>query len=218
MKIKGKVGAGGGGDRVEQEAMAEGTYPARLVQIIHMGTQPQRPFKGQPKPDADSLMTTYEFLDEFVKDEAGNDVEDKPRWLSEDFPLKSLDLDKAKSTARYKALDPDIEHDGDWVALVGAPVMVQVGSYKNREGKVRNKILSTAPMRAKDAKNAPELVNPPKIFSVLEPDMEILGSLPQWIQDLLTASPEFKVATGQASKATAQEVETEEEDDDDSAW
>ena len=216
MKIKGTAGAGAGGDRVEQEPMADGTYPARLVQVIHMGTQPQRPFKGQPKPDADTLMTTYEFLDEFILDEEGNEVEDKPRWLSEDFPLKSTNVDLATSTKRYKVLDPEDEHDGDWAAVIADPCMVTVGSYKTREGKVRNKILSTAPMRAKDAKNAPELKNPPKLFSVLDPDMEVLGSLPKWIQDKINEAPEMK---GE-NKAPKEEPEgnAQEEEEDNGDW
>ena len=213
MKIAAKPYSGSN-DRVEQEPMAEGTYPARLVQVIHMGTQEQRPFKGQPKPDEDTIMTTYEFLDEFVKDENGEDVEGKPRWLSEDFPFKPVQLEKAKSSIRYKVLDPDNKYDGDWSSVIGAPCMVTVGSYKTREGKVRNKILSTAPMRAKDAKTAPELKNPPKLFSVLAPDMEVLGSLPKWIQDKVNNSPEMKGTPAKKQEKYEGPVEQEDAEDD----
>ena len=65
----------GGNNRVEQEPMDAGTYPARIVQVLDMGVQEQQPFKGEPKPPVQELMVTYEFADEFIKDEEGNDVE-----------------------------------------------------------------------------------------------------------------------------------------------
>lgn len=72
--------AAGGSDRVAQEVLEPGVYPARLVQLIDLGVQPQRPFQGKDKPPAQEIMITYEFTDEFLKDEDGNEIEDKPRW------------------------------------------------------------------------------------------------------------------------------------------
>src|SRR5574341_1285327 len=75
-----------------------GVYPTRLVQLIDLGLQPQRPYQGKEKPPAHEIMMTYEFVDEFLKDENDEDIEDKPRWYSETLPLYSLEADKAKST------------------------------------------------------------------------------------------------------------------------
>lgn len=161
-----------------------GTYPARIVQIISLGVQEQDPYKGEPKPPQPMLHITYEILDEFLKDEDGNDIADKPRWISEDFALYNLDSDLAKSTKRYLAIDPTREFGGDWGQLGGAPVMlniIQKASKKNAEI-VYNNVTNASSMRAKEAEKAPELVNPVKIFDVDEPDMEIFGSLPEWLQ------------------------------------
>ncbi|MGJ8839468.1 phage replication initiation protein, NGO0469 family, partial [Salmonella enterica subsp. enterica serovar Kentucky] len=170
-------------------------YPCRIVQVIDLGLQPQRAWEGQEKPPAQSLMVTYEFTDEFMKDDEGNDILDKPRWLSEEFPLRSLDSDLAKSTKRYKALDPNEDHDGDWSALVGMPCMVTVvnteGKGKNA-GRTFNNIGGVSAMRSRDAERTAELVNPPKILDLDEPDMEIFNSLPEWLQDKIKANLEFK--------------------------
>jgi len=112
--------------RTPVEPLEPGTYPARVVQIIACGLQEQRPYKGEPKPPVQELHVTYEFLDEFLKDEDGNEIEDKPRWLSETFGFHSLDSDLAKSTKRYFALDPEKEYGGDWSQLLGAPCMVTI--------------------------------------------------------------------------------------------
>jgi len=175
----------------QQAAMDAGTYPARLVQVIDLGVQEQRPFKGEAKPPAHEVMWTYEFLDEFCKDENGEDQEDKPRWLSESFPLRSLEADLAKSTKRYYALDPEEVHEGDHTRLVGEPCMVTINQYESK-GVVRNGVSSVAAMRPKEAAKAPELANEPKVFVIDEPDLEIFKSLPDWLQDKIKSGLEFK--------------------------
>lgn len=170
--------------------MEAGTYPARLVQIIDLGVQPQE-YKGEEKAPKVELMTTYEFLDEFLPDEDGNPNEEKPRWLSETFALNNLDSDKAKSTLRYYALDPNEEHDGEWPELINTPAMVTVVEWKKGE-KQGNNIASTSAMRSKDAAKAPPLVNPPKIFLMDNPDVEIFLSLPDWVQDKIKGGLEYE--------------------------
>lgn len=174
----------------QQEAMEAGTYPARVVQVIDFGVQEQRAYKGVAKPPAQMVYLTYEFLDEFCKDENGEDQEDKPRWLSEQFALLSLEADLATSTKRYKALDPDENFGGDFTLLVDAPCMVTINQYESK-GVMRNGVSSVAPMRPKEAAKAPELVNPPKVFLIDQPDLEIFKSLPEWMQEKIKEGLEF---------------------------
>lgn len=161
-----------------------GTYPARLVQVIDLGLQPQQPFQGQEKPPANELMLTYEFLDEFLKDEDGEDDPKKPRWYSETMPLHSLEADKAKSTKRYYAIDPNEDHEGDWAKMLGTPCMVTL-VHKPRKGDPDNpyvNIAAVSSMRPKEAAKAPVLVNEPKAFDLDTPDLDIFFSLPEWLQ------------------------------------
>lgn len=211
-----KVQGGGGG--VTQEALEEGTYPCRVVQVLDLGLQPQRPYQGQEKPPAHEIMVTYEFLDEFCVDEDGNELKDKPRWLSETFPLHNLKADKAKSTKRYMAIDPDCKFGGDFSQLVGSPCMVTVVQNPGKgvnAGKVYTNIQSVATMRGKDAAKAAELVNPPKTFDLEEPDLEILGSLPDWLQDKIKGNLEFEGSVLQKALGSAPESQQEEEESND---
>jgi hypothetical protein len=173
---------GGNANKVEQPVMEAGTYPARLVQVIDFGLQPQRAFKGDPKPPAHEISTTYEFVDCFMVDEKGNDIEDKPRWVSESFPLRNIMAELATSTKRAKALDPEGIHNGDWPAMLGSPVNVTVVINESK-GKFYTNIASTATMRAKDAQKCPELKNDTKFFDLSEPDLEVFNSLPEWIRE-----------------------------------
>lgn len=176
------------------EPLEIGTYPARVVQIISLGLQKQNPYKGEEKEPKDELYVTYELLDEFLKDEDGEDILDKPRWLSETFTMNSLDSDLAKSTKRYVALDPDFKNDGDWSGLLGAPCMITVvqneGKGKNA-GTIYNNIASVQSMRAKEAAKAPDLVNEGKVFDIDEPDMEVFFSLPKFLQDKMKENLDY---------------------------
>jgi len=216
-----KVPMGGGNKGPQQEPIEAGTYPCRVVQVLDLGLQPQRPYQGEEKPPAHEIMITYEFVDEFCLDEEGNEQEDKPRWLSETMPLRNLDSDMAKSTKRYNALDPNDDLDGDFLGLVNTPCMVTVS---NREGtgkfagKVYTNITNVSTMRPKEAAKCPELVNPHKVFELEEPDVEVLGSLPQWLQDKIKANLEFAgsnleaALSGEAPKKEEPEEEQEEEE------
>lgn len=170
-----------------------GTYPARVTQIISLGLQKQNPYKGEEKPPRHELYLTYELLDEFLKDEDGEDIEDKPRWLSESFTMNSLDSDLAKSTKRYLALDPDLKYDGDWSKLTGAPCMVTLVQAQSKKDKdvIYNNISSVQTMRAKEAAKAPDLKNEPKVFDIDDPDVEVFLSFPTWLQDRIKANLEF---------------------------
>ena len=184
-----------GGNTSRPPALEPGAYPARLVQVILLGIQKQNPYQGQEKPPTLEMMLTYEFLDEFMKDEDGDDITDKPRWLSETLPLHNLAADKAKSTKRYYALDPNDEHDGDWSELVTKPCIVNVinkeGTGKNA-GRVYENISNVSAMRPKEAAKAPELVNPTKVFDFYNPDMEVFNALPEWLQNKMKEAVDFE--------------------------
>lgn len=175
-------------------ALEEGSYPARLVQLINMGIQPSRPFKGEEKPPRLTVRVTYELLDEFLKDEDGLDMEDKPRWLSEEFAFMSLKQDKATSTKRYYALDPEDKADGDWSQLLAAPCMVTVvAEADKRPGMdiIYNKVGSISAMRPKEAAKAPGLVNPTLLWDFYSPDIEVFKNFPEWLQTKIQSAVDY---------------------------
>jgi hypothetical protein len=219
-----KIPSAGTGNTNPQEPMEAGTYPCRIVQVLDLGLQAQRPYQGQEKPPAQMIMVTYEFTDEFMKDEDGKDMEDKPRWLSEEFPLYNLNQDKAKSTKRYLALDADKVHEGDWTQLVGQACNVTVVNNVGKgahEGKTFTNIASVASMRSKDADRTAPLVNDPKTFNLEDPSIEIFNSLPDWLQEKIKGNLNFKGSALDNRLSGAPETEpsdTAEEPQKNPAW
>lgn len=178
-------------NRVEQPIIEADVYPARLVQIIDLGLQPQRAYQGQEKPPANEIMLTYELVECFMVGEDGQEIEDKPRWISETLPFYGLHADKAKSTQRYKALDPNEEHEGDFGELITYPCNVTI--VNNQKGdKVYTNVANVAAMSAKKAANLPGLKNDPKLFDLDNPDMEVFNSLPEWIREKIKGNLNFK--------------------------
>lgn len=203
------------------DPMEPGAYPARVVQVLDLGLQKQQAWEGQEKPPKQMIYVTYEMADEFLKDEDGKDIEDKPRWLSEEFALHSLDSDMATSTKRYYAIDSTNKFGGDWTKVVGEPCTVNVvNKKKKKDGTVYNKVGSVSSMRPKDAENLPKLVNPPKIFDMDDPDMEIFGSLPAWLQDKMKGNLDFdgsaleKALSGSTDKVKDEEPEPKKDPED----
>lgn len=181
-------------NRKRPDPLEPGSYPARLVQIVGLGIQPGKEYKGETKPPRLTIRLTYEFLDEFLKDEDGNDIADKPRWLSEELPFLSLKADRAKSTKRYYALDPDDKADGDWAKLISAPCILNIiNETDKRPGNntVYEKISNVSTMRPKEAAKAPELVNPPLVWDFYDPDVEVFKNFPDWIQEKIKGAVDY---------------------------
>lgn len=172
-----------------------GSYPAQLLSVIDLGIQPQS-FKGEEKKPQREIMLWYELADEFLKDENGEDNPEKPRVLSERFPLYPLSSERAKSTQRYSVMDPQIEHDGDFSMLVGVPVMLTVIQNPSRKnpGVIYNNIAGIAPMRAKEADKMPELVNDSMVFDLEDPDIEKWGRLHEWVQNIIKGGIGFNTS------------------------
>ena len=189
MALKGKAN---NSNRVEYEPIPADTHAARIVGLIDIGVQPQKPWGDKEKPPVNKVVFIYEFLDLFVEDEDGNPDEEKPRWQSEILPFYTPDAEKSKIAQRYHALDPSGHFDGDYAKLVGLPALVTVTHNPKDGGGVWVNIEQVSGMPATFAKSAAELKNEPLIFDMDEPDMEAFDRIPQWIKKIITDALNYK--------------------------
>lgn len=187
MGLNAKTAAGSGG---RYDPLEPGSYPARLVQIVDLGRQ-VRSFQGEVKEPNQEIQLTYELSDEFLLDQDGEAIKDKPRWVSERMFLFNLDNDRAKSTMRYNALDPSGAADGEFTTLLGTAVDLTIVQNPGKNGKVYEKVEHVAPMRAKSAEKLPDLVNEARVFDLDEPDMSMFIKFPKWIKDTITDNLDF---------------------------
>lgn len=182
---------------IEQPAIDAGVYPARLVQIIDFGLQPQRPYQGVDKKPANEINLTYELTDSFMVDKDGKELPDKPRWIGETLPWYGPAVEKSKSAQRYKALDPNNIFNGDISQCVDTPVNVTIVLNESK-GKSYANVAAIAAMRPKDAQKCPDLVNPSKVFDLDAPDLKMFYSFPEWIQTKIQGNLEYSGSKLQA--------------------
>jgi hypothetical protein len=194
----------GDSSKFQKEVLAPNGYPARVVGLTFVGVQNQRPYMGQAKPPADELRITYELSHEFMKDEDGKVLEDKPRWLTETIPFKSLKLDKAKSSKRYAVLDPTGASGGEWQQLLGAPCTVVVTNNAGKgkhEGKVFENIGDVTPkfvnpIPGQAPYEQPELINPTSYYDLNDTDctLEDFRALPEFVQEIIMGANDYSAS------------------------
>lgn len=201
MALKAKrVKFSGGKGKLQSPLLDTDNYPARLVQVLELGMQ-QNYF--DPEKINHEVMLTYELDGEFCLDEAGEPVTDKPRWIGETINMIDLPDDmelndiyndqfrgKAKMVTRARAFDPKGTMEFDFTEMLGGACAVTVIQKKKKDGTLKNEVGNvTAPMRGMQVA---ELINPVKLFTLDDPDMEVFKSIPEWIQEKIKGNLEFK--------------------------
>lgn len=188
-----KATSSGNKNFVAQPNLEPGGYPARVARIYDLGVQNQRPYKGDPKPPCHEIMLVQELVDAFMVDDKGNELEDKPRWITQRFKIYPLTVENANSTALYKALDPKLVHDGDWAKLVGAPsTATVVNNYDPKTQRTYDNIANLTAVRPKEAASMEGLKNEGFFFSLDTPDMEYWAKIPAFVQDIMKGNINFK--------------------------
>lgn len=201
---------------VKQEPLEEAAYPARLVQVIDLGMHPvgkwneaTRKFDlDETKAPVQNIYLTYELVTEFLKDKDGVEMEDKPRWASEQIPLYALKNDKATSSKRINAIDPKGVHNGDLVGMLGSGCTLVL----KVTDKGYNKIGSVTPLMK--GMVIPELKNPPLSLDLDAPNLDVYNGLPDFLKDKILSSVGFeRTALGKLLDVPSAKEEVPEEPD-----
>ena len=156
--------------------VGEGSYPARVVQIIDLGMQQQTDWQtGENKTwDNGDIMLkpevyiTYELPTETI---TIND-EEKPRWLAKTYILSNHE--KAALTGAMAACGVTGTNVAD---MLDKPVLLTVGTTSGG----KDKITGVAPMMK--GMDVPPLSNPATVFDLDNPDMEVFEKLPNFIKE-----------------------------------
>lgn len=184
MSIKATKSAG-----KEFEPIAEGAYPARIYQIIHIGT-----IAGFQGAMQNKVRITFEFPTELkvFKEENG----EQPQVLSQDYTLSFHE--KATLTKVINACDPKalkIGEDGlvdeyDVEKLLGKCCLVTVAHKAGKEGKVYANVANCTVMPK--GMECPTAINEPKVLNYDNFNEEMFASLPQFLQDKIKSSSEYQ--------------------------
>lgn len=158
----------------------EGTYVARITQLIDLGTQ-ESDYEGLVK-NRHEIMVTFEFPTETINIKG----EEKPRWLSKNYTVSSHE--KAAILTLMSSADPEGKHTNggrNLTGLLGLPLMVSVGSTKTGNAKVQSvaKLMKGV--------SVAELSKPGVVFDLSSTDRTVFDTLPDWVQEKVRLSIDY---------------------------
>lgn len=191
--------ANSGGNKFNAPELEPGGYPGRLVGICFLGVQKQKAFQGQAKKPVDEVRYTYELSDEFMKDENGEDLTDRPRWFSERLAVYGPDADKAKLTKRNKALDPNNESGGDarkMLSRAGNIMLVHNPGKGANQGKVFTNVGDVGAAIKLKNYTQPDLVNPTFYYDPMDENctLEEFRAQPEFVQKLILEADDHAIS------------------------
>lgn len=184
MKIKGEA------DK-EYELCPAGNKVATCIRIIDLGTQKVE-WSGQVKHQRKAIIS-WELPKELMAD-------GRPFMISNRYTLSMFEkakfrqhIESWRGTAFTKA---DLEEGFEPKNLIGKSCLLNL-IHSEKSEKTYCNIASVSALP--DGMEAPEQVNKTVFFSLDEFDSTTFGELPDWMKELISASPEYKAIMGEDS-------------------
>lgn len=170
------------------EPLEQGTYIARCVKMIEIGTVTAE-FQGKEKKQK-KVRLTFELPTELkvFKEEDG----EQPYFVSRDFTLsmhEKATLRGQLENWRGKKFTEEESKSFDVSVLLGKPCMVGI-VHDNKDGKVYANISTISSLLKGIA--VPEQITPSVILSYDNFDFAVFETLPEFIKDKMKETPEFK--------------------------
>lgn len=193
---------------VSSELAPEGTHPARLVQLIDMGTQ--KP--SNPKHKATRKVSLgFEIIDDDLM--TGED-EDQHFMAFRRFPLKvSSGSHLGKVLKSWQGVTVKKDEDFDLSELINEPCLITVEHTEGDDGNTYANITAivSPPKGMKVGKATRDIIE----LSLDENfDQEAFDSLPDFVQEKIEESPEYEEFGEEKKKKKAKGKARDEEEED----
>lgn len=164
-----------------------GTYPARCVLIADLGTQ-ESDYQGETKRAA-KLFVQFEICEPETRREDG-----KAFCIGKRFTAslhEKAGLRKTLESWRGRPFSPDELRGFSLVNVLGKPCLLSV-VQETKGDRTYSNIASI--MGLPKGMSCQESSNQPIAFDLANPDWIVFEKLPEWLQEQIAASPEFKQA------------------------
>ena len=200
-----------GGNKKEYPRVEDGTYPARVVQLINLGRQVKTDWKtGEVETYDDGnpivqpkVWVTFELPTETI-DYGG---EESPRWYSKEYTISAHE--KAALPVLLAACGVD---SGDITDLLDKPLLVTIGSTVSGKAKITQTSKLMKGMEVPDIFKKEKMV----VFDPYQPDMDVWETLPRFLREKIESAVDYDKMRFPASdkKETADKKEEPDYEDD----
>lgn len=167
-----EVQAGNNKKKQDWGRIDEGTYPARVAQVVDFGIQPQTDYETGAEAESKPVVyITWEFPTSRIELENDEGTTSLPRWQGKEYKVSKHE--KSNLMKLVGSLKPNLRSLDEFCNM---PCMVQIGSTKPGNAKVANVL---PPMQGMDV--AP-LENDAVFFDFDHPTQETFELLKPWQQ------------------------------------
>lgn len=199
-----------GGSNLPKKVVPAGSHVARCYSMIQIGTV-ESEYKGEMKT-LHKVMIDFELPLETAIFREGEP--EKPFVISKEYTLSFHEKSTLRShlqSWRGKAFTDEEAAKFDITKLVGATCMLNVVHKASADGtKTYANIASISPIPK--GLTCPEQVNPTRILAYDSWNQDVFMSLPEWLADKISATPEYK-SKFSMDKPVVLDVVAEESDD-----
>jgi len=182
------------------ELIEKGSYPARIYQLIHLGTVVG--FEGKMQ---DKVKIGFELPTELkVFDEKKGE---QPRVVSGDYTLSFNE--KANLTEIINACDPkalELDDNGmmeefDVESLIGKDLLITINHKPRKDGKGDFAFVAGG-TRLPKGMTCPPAINPTIVLSYDKWNEDVYQKLPDFIKEKMNVTEEFKALSPEVRKST----------------
>jgi hypothetical protein len=179
-----------GGSNLPRKVVPAGSHVARCYSMIQIGTV-ESEYLGEKKT-LHKVMIDFELPLETAVFREGEP--EKPFVISKEYTLSFHEKSTLRShlqSWRGKAFTDEEAAKFDITKLVGATCMLNVVHKASADGtKTYANIASISPIPK--GLTCPEQVNPTRILAYDSWNQDVFMSLPEWLADKISATPEYK--------------------------
>lgn len=178
------------------EILEAGSYPARIYQLIHIGTVPG--YQGMLQ---NKVRIGFELPTEMkVFDEKKGE---QPRAISQEYTLSFSE--KSNLRKLILACDPkaiEVAEDGfveefDVENLLGKELLITILQKAKKDGSGNYAYIDSV-TRLPKGMMCPEQINPSQLLSFDKWNDELFAKLPDFLRKAIESSEEYKVMNGEA--------------------
>lgn len=183
-----------------REPVEPGNYPARCYGMVVTGTEFNELY-GNLKTN---VIVLWEMPTERIEIEKDGAVKNLPRGIHAQYNLslnEKATLRKTLESWRGKAFDDkQLAQEGfDIASIIGAPCLLNVLTRQAQNGNEYNYVSTVA--RLPKGMEVPEMENPRVEFDIRDENQPLsdMEKLPEWIQERIRNSAEYKARIAGAS-------------------
>jgi hypothetical protein len=187
-----------------------GTYPARCVGMVHIGTLTQE-YEGQEK-HINKVRLTFEMPTELhvFSDEKGP----QPFVVSKKFTLSFHEKGKLRpflESWRGKKFTGEEIKNFDITKLLGAPCTLTLSEGETAKGVKYTDITGIG--KVMKGMVVPDMISKPLIFGYTPFNLNVFNSLPEFLQEEIKTTPEYMAVINEEFLEQNQGVEAQEEEE-----